>query len=655
MTKLPILHHLVALLLTMRSNGNVCIFCRRLSSNPAYANRRTFNSQASDSTTSPQPNGGGAGNSQLPNTRIRRLRVHGTRARLGHEPRPRYQGRRIREWLEDKQEKPNDRLRDEKHTLERKRKLGATPLDLIRLALDPHEVDARSRAATEITPEINNVLNLFGSHNDVFSQVLIGLIRERELEHVLGEGALRRNVGSGIVPSKQGTPTSQRNDTTRSLTQDTINRRLQLAHTIDDILELARIASQTAYGRLAFMNLTFPLHAALKRCGFTHEETLAAFNCISSMFLKCGSGLDFKYCMLGLKIASRAGSPYAMRAIKQYLNACREPTRQPTETWMKVIKRISKSAGTIQCPRSPAAASGRSTDAWKNFQAWECSGARKRREALNVLTGWETAGIGSRNETRDISFETFLDRQSTPMFAEYILSLGRLGASEAIWQEWVISRDYVLADSTGTNAQANGPARAKVDAIDRSKRVGPCAAPNVISSPEELLYHFFRALTAAKDIWRSWQLIGEVRKYNPALLSPRIWASLLGYCHPYYYPRGHIFTIHRSSILSEIIQNSIRAGGGTTSIRRLAEAASLYWGRWNAQLGGHGTRGWREKWTVWANRTAEVVQRDEVDYVADVERALGVEWVTTEAGGGGTHIRKTGYGGGGDMRGTPDG
>jgi hypothetical protein len=638
-SKLPTLDYLVGLPFIMRSNGSVCVFCRRLGSNSAYANRRTFNSQAPDSTTSPQPNGTGTGNSQFSNTRIRRLQVHSIRARPGHEPRLRYQGHRIREWVKDKQGKPSDRLPDEKHPLERKRKLGTTPLDLIRLALSPHEVDARSRVATEITPEINNVLNLFGSHNDVFSQLLIGLIRERELEHVLGEGTSYRNVGIGTKSGKQDATVSRWDDASRSLTQDAINRRLQLAHEIDDILALARIASQTIYGRSAFMNLTFPLQAALKRCGFTHGEALAVFNSISSILLKSGSGLDFKYCMLGLKIASRAGSPYAMRAIKQYLNACRDPTRQPNETWMEVVKRISKSAGTTQCPRSPTASSGRSTDAWKNFEAWGCSGARRRRETLNILTGWETAGISGPNENREISFETFLDRRNMPMFAEYILSLGRLGASEAIWQEWLISRDYVFGDPVGTDARTDGLVEVDIDAMNRSKRVGPSVTLNAISSSEELLYHFFQALMAAKDIWRSWQLIGEVREYNPALLSPRIWASLLGYYHPYYYPQGHIFTAQRNSILAEIVRNSIRAGGGITSIRRVAEAASRYWGRWNSHLGGCGRPGWREKWAVWANHTVEVVQRNEVDHVADVERALGVEWVTTEAGDG-IHIRK---------------
>ncbi|KAI9766479.1 MAG: hypothetical protein M1839_004900 [Geoglossum umbratile] len=629
----------------MRSNGNVCIFCRRLGRNSTYANRRTLSSQSSDFQTSRQPNG--AEDSSPPNTRVRKLRVHGIRARLGYEPRPRYQGRRIREWVEDHQGKLKDGLTEEQHQLERKRKLGVTPLDLIRLALNPQDISARSRVAAEITPEINNVLNLFGSHNDVFSQVLIGLIRERELEHILGEGAPQGSVGGAEVETD--IPASQQSNTAYTPTRDEINRRLQLAHTINDILELARTANQTAYSRSSFMSLTIPLRTALKRCGFTLGETLVAFNSISSVLIERGLDLDFKYCMLGLDIASRTDSPYAMKAIKRYLNACRDPSRQMlNETWMKVARRISKYAGAIQGPVTPAVW-GRSGDVWKNFRAWECSGARKRREALNILTGWETAGVASPNETRDVSFETFLDRQSVPMFAEYVLSLGRLGASEAIWQEWLISRDYVLGIPGGTNARGNRPAEAEVNAMNASMKasfdwVGTRVALGVARSPEELLYHFLQALMAARDIWRSWQLIGEVRKHNPVLLSSRIWASLLGYYHPYHYPQGNISPTHRDYILAEIVRNSINAGGDITSIRGLAEAATAYWGKWNARLGRRMMPGWREKWAIWANCTTEVVQRDQADHIADVERALGVEWVTTETGDG-VHVRKLHCGG----------
>src|SRR5437764_2409756 len=134
----------------MRPNGTACIFCKRLSSHPSSANRRTFNSNSSDFRKSPQPNG--ARNpwrrkhtSQRPN--LRRID-----RKLGEEPR-------------------GGRNPVEQHTLEGvgdltegrvprgKTTLGVTPLDLIQLTLLPHKAKARARVFARETPEIKELLD----------------------------------------------------------------------------------------------------------------------------------------------------------------------------------------------------------------------------------------------------------------------------------------------------------------------------------------------------------------------------------------------------------------------------------------------------------------------------------------------------------------
>jgi hypothetical protein len=290
-----------------------------------------------------------------------------------------------------------------------------------------------------------------------------------------------------------------------------------------------------------------------------------------------------------------------------------------------------------------------SSETWRSFEGRKNSRAWKQREALNLLTGWETAGVGGPNETRGVSLESFLDRQNTPVFAKYILSLGQLGASEAIWQEWLISRDRVVGAPKGTGARDKGMAKAEFSAANTRKNanlepVDPRTAPNNAGSPEQLLFHFLQALIAAQDAWRSWQLINEVKTHNPALLSPRIWYSLLGFYHHSHSLPSFIFhPHHRASTLTEIVANTLQAGGGAASIHELTQTAMRYWNEWNTRLGhrsGGGMEGWRRVWTLWAECAGRVVGKREAEWVRDVERVLGVDWIAMP-GGGGVHVRRS--------------
>ncbi|KAI9859799.1 MAG: hypothetical protein M1813_006516 [Trichoglossum hirsutum] len=618
----------------MRPNGTICIFCRRLDSYSSNVNRRTFNLQSSDSRGSLRPNG--ARNASRRKHTSREPNLLPISGDLGEQPRggERQLGRQhTSEGIEN--------LVDQRSP-EVKRKLGVAPVDLIRLALLPRKVGARVRASAQATPEIKELLGLFGAAGDVFSQVLIGLARERDREFTFEDNAFRE------TDEKDGErleiPVSeQSNIITRPLNRDEIIRRLQSTHTIDDILTVARAASKTASGRSEFMSLHFPLRMALKRCvlqrGPSHKELLVAFNSISSILLEHGPDLDFRYCVIGMRYAAWTGSLPAMKAMKRYLSACRDPhLRMPDDTWAGIVNRIVRFAGTAERPKLPVVWGG--SEAWKTFEGLRSSTTWKRKEALNLLTGWETAGVAGPNETRDVSLESFLDRRNTPMLAKYVLSLGQLGASEAIWQEWLISRDRVLDVLRDTEAQDNGVVHVGVDAANTGENaeLEPVDLHMAPSDAEQLLFHFLQALVAARDVWRSWQLVEEVQRHNPALLSSRIWTSLLGHCHPSYQPPGHIFRPNRgASILTEIVSNSLQTSSGTASIHELARTAIGYREEWNVSCE---LAGWREIWALWAECAVEVVRRGHAECVLDVERVLGVDWVTTPDGHG-THVRKS--------------
>ncbi|KAH0551137.1 hypothetical protein GP486_007522, partial [Trichoglossum hirsutum] len=462
----------------MRPNGTVCIFCRRLGNYPPTVNRRTFNFQSTDSRRSLRSDG--ARNPSRRKHTNRKPDLLPITGELGEEPRG--GERRL-----GKQRTPEGigNLVGQRSS-EDKGKLGVTPVDLIRLALLPRKVGARARAAVQAVPEIRELLGLFGAARDVFSQVLIGLARERDRELTVEDDAFREAAERDGERIEKGmemeTPVPGQSNTTQALTQDEIIHRLQSAHTIDGILTVARAASQTVSGRSEFMSLHFPLRIALKRCvpqrGPSHKDLLVAFNSISAVLLEYGPDLDFRYCVVGLRYAAWTGSLPAMKAMKRYLNACRgQHLRIPDDTWAGIVTRIVRFASTATRPNLPVVWGG--LEAWKTFEGLRSSMAWRRKEALSLLTGWETAGVGGPNETRDISLESFLDRRNTPMFAEYLMSLGRLGASEAIWQEWLISRERVLV----LQPDDTGAANANTDGDDAEQR----------------LQHFLRALAAAND------------------------------------------------------------------------------------------------------------------------------------------------------------
>ncbi|KAI9823045.1 MAG: hypothetical protein M1832_002699 [Thelocarpon impressellum] len=62
---------------------------------------------------------------------------------------------------------------------------------------------------------------------------------------------------------------------------------------------------------------------------------------------------------------------------------------------------------------------------------------------LELMTGWKSSGVGDPEEERKTNVASLLRPDDWDLRAAYVRSLSRLGACEAIWQDWMELRDLL--------------------------------------------------------------------------------------------------------------------------------------------------------------------------------------------------------------------
>ncbi|KAI9846392.1 MAG: hypothetical protein M1837_003983 [Sclerophora amabilis] len=177
---------------------------------------------------------------------------------------------------------------------------------------------------------------------------------------------------------------------------------------------------QAGTGRLALTPANSRLVIrALERFRRTSTETeiLSCANAIAGIHQMRKIPYGAKLCLFGAFYAARAQSTVAMRHYisEYYESGYRLPAKACKDLMHELVAQaqVSKVDGS-------------------RFGAWQ------RRDALRLLTGWKSTGIGGPGEEREVSLASFVERDYSKLVLDYVKALSRLGACEAIWQEWLV-------------------------------------------------------------------------------------------------------------------------------------------------------------------------------------------------------------------------
>ncbi|KAI9800045.1 MAG: hypothetical protein M1833_003574 [Piccolia ochrophora] len=139
-------------------------------------------------------------------------------------------------------------------------------------------------------------------------------------------------------------------------------------------------------------------------------------------------------CVTGLHVGIRW---LAEPLIKSYLeDLVQNDYRLPPTTWETLLSRLCMSARF-------------GPDDRRRIGAW------KKKDALQILTGWPVSGVGSPGDQRDMCLASSMPMHEPEVFLHYVEALGKLGASDALWALWKSH----AGSRTGEDAYPSAPAK----------------------------------------------------------------------------------------------------------------------------------------------------------------------------------------------------
>ncbi|KAI9669556.1 MAG: hypothetical protein M1817_004599 [Caeruleum heppii] len=153
----------------------------------------------------------------------------------------------------------------------------------------------------------------------------------------------------------------------------------------------------------------------------THSQGILALNAITNTLRRHHIALGRGLCNLGLEVSLRRS---AGAAIRSYLEELRQrPEKVTNDEFRRLVLSVLRSVDSSRL--DPI-----------RFGAWQ------KRDALELLTGWRTAGIGGDREERSPSLAFLLSRDEPGMVELYLEALKKLGGAEAIWADWLEMRRW---------------------------------------------------------------------------------------------------------------------------------------------------------------------------------------------------------------------
>jgi len=151
----------------------------------------------------------------------------------------------------------------------------------------------------------------------------------------------------------------------------------------------------------------------------TPSDALVYLNNLTSSMRKKEIAIGPSLCHAGIYYASKA---LVLPAVRVYLHITAEQSYPPNWRTEYAMERLCARL------RHEPPIHTRTWGAWR-------VGDWRRRDVLSLMTGWESGGVQEVGEKRKACFGTIL-REDPEMYTKYLLALGALGASEAIWHEW---------------------------------------------------------------------------------------------------------------------------------------------------------------------------------------------------------------------------
>lgn len=160
-----------------------------------------------------------------------------------------------------------------------------------------------------------------------------------------------------------------------------------------------------------------------------NTEVLFMINNLVANIHSKGLEIGPTLCNLGLYYASLANSHLAVR---KYLNIAIRNSYQSKYHARMAALRLAVPMGTVSTPKS-----------------WFEDAEDTKRDALTLLTGWESNGVPSGGEIRQPSFAVLAIEisLSRSLYLAYIQALGELQATDALWQEFKTAQSNVLLSS----------------------------------------------------------------------------------------------------------------------------------------------------------------------------------------------------------------
>ena len=194
----------------------------------------------------------------------------------------------------------------------------------------------------------------------------------------------------------------------------------------------------------------------------------------------------------------------------------------------------------------------------------------RRTEVLRLLTGWESGGISQSGEDEKASFASLTRHQVfryTLFDALRIISLGSIGASEALWYEW-------------ENSAMRGKSRAEIFAIAFLLAKHPKHALSVLKSHYNKNVHTDtegdpEPASAADIVEESTEAIGQDGRHEPdqkELLTFTLESVSRKALHRYYRSHGLVFTNRALRRIDEIF-----SGGPEHILKVLDNFLVLEW------------------------------------------------------------------------------
>lgn len=351
--------------------------------------------------------------------------------------------------------------------------------------------------------------------NDALGRQLVFLTEEGHSKR-LREALLKEDISYSVVQSHDGQdgfalPELVSNGTF-TMEGWLISRKLSAASKIHSIVRLVLVALRIDHGLAQLEDLRPYIESALMRYKYgngkrpskslkpsLHARTksvrhhlkpkeftlLMGLNTIASAFLRHSVPLGVKLCRLGMRLSAKAQSATTMR---QYLIDCHVNSGYgiTVKQWRFIIRTLARYS------EKPIKEGTR-------FGAWQ------RSDALRLLTGFRVAGLGGPGERREICIVDCLDIGEPEMIKVYVEGLGKLGASEALWNLWLSLRQS-LRDQEGTHSEDKEP--------DVKQQFWS----------KDMAQAFVQAFMAARDPERALQVSLEQR-FPPSLDTP-LWRYL---------------------------------------------------------------------------------------------------------------------------------